>query len=46
MSAAPGEKTLNEINELIRLDTTSRDTNLPLIEKVIDKLQAVGWSTP
>ncbi|WP_346922072.1 acetylornithine deacetylase [Glutamicibacter creatinolyticus] len=42
MSAAPGEKTLNEINELIRLDTTSRDTNLPLIEKVIDKLQAVG----
>ena len=40
MNAMPGEQTLAEINELIRIDTTSRDTNLPLINLLVDKLDA------
>ncbi|WP_349931655.1 acetylornithine deacetylase [Glutamicibacter mishrai] len=38
--AAPSEASMKEIRELIAVDTTSRDTNLPLIENVVDKLRA------
>lgn len=40
--AAPSEASMKEIRELIAVDTTSRDTNLPLIENVVDKLRAHG----
>ena len=40
--AAPTEASMKEIRELIAVDTTSRDTNLPLIENVVDKLRAHG----
>ncbi|MGP9527949.1 acetylornithine deacetylase [Glutamicibacter sp. AOP5-A2-18] len=40
--AAPSEASMKEIRELIAVDTTSRDTNLPLIENVVEKLQAYG----
>lgn len=43
--AAPAETTMAEINELISLDTTSRDSNLPLIELVVAKLDAAGISS-
>lgn len=44
MSAQPAEKTLSHINELIRLDTTSRDSNLPLIQLLTTELTAAGLS--
>lgn len=40
--ATPTEKSLKEIRELIAVDTTSRDSNLPLIENVVAKLEAFG----
>lgn len=40
--AAPTEASMKEIHELIAVDTTSRDTNLPLIENVVEKLDAHG----
>ncbi|WP_334121589.1 acetylornithine deacetylase [Glutamicibacter sp.] len=40
--AAPSEASMKEIRELIAVDTTSRDTNLPLINNVVQKLQAYG----
>ncbi|MCW4464993.1 acetylornithine deacetylase [Glutamicibacter sp. MNS18] len=42
MDALPTENTLSQINELIRLDTTSRDSNLGLIDLVATRLKAVG----
>lgn len=38
----PSSASLREISDLIALDTTSRDTNLPLIDLLEAKLQAVG----
>ncbi|WP_404291133.1 acetylornithine deacetylase [Glutamicibacter arilaitensis] len=43
--ASPAETTMAQINELISLDTTSRDSNLPLIELVVAKLDAAGISS-
>ncbi|WP_345474325.1 acetylornithine deacetylase [Glutamicibacter ectropisis] len=40
--ATPSEASMKEIRELIAVDTTSRDTNLPLINNVVQKLQAYG----
>ncbi|WP_235026336.1 acetylornithine deacetylase [Glutamicibacter sp. JC586] len=40
--ATPSEASMKEIRELIAVDTTSRDSNLPLIENVVEKLQAYG----
>lgn len=42
MTATPDESTLAEINELIAMDTTSRDSNLPLIDTLVEKLRAAG----
>ncbi|WP_181150324.1 MULTISPECIES: acetylornithine deacetylase [unclassified Arthrobacter] len=43
--ASPAEATMAQINELISLDTTSRDSNLPLIDLVVGKLDAAGISS-
>ena len=43
--AAPSEASMKEIHELIAVDTTSRDSNLPLIENVVKKLDAYGISS-
>ncbi|MCD1286395.1 MULTISPECIES: acetylornithine deacetylase [unclassified Brevibacterium] len=45
MSAQPAEATIREITELIGFDTTSRDTNLPLIDHVEARLEAAGLSS-
>ncbi|WP_073706313.1 acetylornithine deacetylase [Glutamicibacter sp. 0426] len=42
---APSEASMKEIHELIAVDTTSRDSNLPLIENVVKKLDAYGISS-
>lgn len=42
---APSEASMKEIHELIAVDTTSRDSNLPLIENVVKKLHAYGISS-
>ena len=42
MPATPAEATITEITNLITFDTTSRDTNLPLIDHVEARLQAAG----
>ncbi|PJJ43742.1 acetylornithine deacetylase [Glutamicibacter mysorens] len=42
---APSEASIKEIHELIAVDTTSRDSNLPLIENVVKKLDAYGISS-
>ncbi|WP_246490514.1 acetylornithine deacetylase [Brevibacterium oceani] len=42
MPAQPAEATIAEITDLITFDTTSRDTNLPLIEHVEARLHAAG----
>lgn len=43
--SAPSEASMKEIHELIAVDTTSRDSNLPLIENVVKKLDAYGISS-
>ncbi len=40
--AEPSESSLSQIRELIAVDTTSRESNLPLIELITQKLSAVG----
>jgi acetylornithine deacetylase len=40
--AQPAEATISEITNLITFDTTSRDSNLPLIEHVETRLAAAG----
>ncbi|WP_436327061.1 acetylornithine deacetylase [Brevibacterium sp. FAM 27836] len=42
MPAQPAEATISEITDLITFDTTSRDSNLPLIEHVEARLEAAG----
>ncbi|GAA5225938.1 acetylornithine deacetylase [Paeniglutamicibacter antarcticus] len=42
MSLAPSEATMAEITKLIGFDTTSRDSNLGLIDYVVERLGAVG----
>lgn len=42
MPQAPGASTMAEITKLIGFDTTSRDTNLPLIDYVVARLEALG----
>ena len=43
MSSTPAEAALEHIRRLIAFDTTSRDSNLPLIEHVVlNELQLVG----
>ena len=42
MSHAPSEATMAEITKLIGFDTTSRDSNLPLIDYVVERLEALG----
>ncbi|GAA1553863.1 MULTISPECIES: acetylornithine deacetylase [Brevibacterium] len=42
MPAQPAEATISEITDLITFDTTSRDTNLPLIDHVEERFTAVG----
>ncbi|MFL4472505.1 acetylornithine deacetylase [Paeniglutamicibacter sp. MACA_103] len=42
MSHAPSEATMVEITKLIGFDTTSRDSNLPLIDYVVGRLEALG----
>ncbi|MGO2124194.1 M20/M25/M40 family metallo-hydrolase, partial [Glutamicibacter arilaitensis] len=42
---APSEASMKEIHELIAVDTTSRDSNLALIENVVKKLDAYGISS-
>ena len=42
MSAQPAEATLAEVTDLITFDTTSRDSNLPLIDHVESRFQAAG----
>ncbi len=42
MAHAPSEATMAEISKLIGFDTTSRDSNLPLIEYVVERLEALG----
>ncbi|PQZ87297.1 acetylornithine deacetylase [Arthrobacter sp. MYb227] len=42
MSLTPSEATLEEITTLINFDTTSRDSNLPLIDYVVQRLNALG----
>ncbi|WP_411730957.1 acetylornithine deacetylase [Paeniglutamicibacter sp.] len=42
MSHAPSEATMAEITKLIGFDTTSRDSNLPLIDYVVGRLEALG----
>jgi len=42
VSAQPAEATLAEVTDLITFDTTSRDSNLPLIDHVESRLQAAG----
>ena len=42
MPAQPAEATIAEITDLITFDTTSRDTNLPLIDHVVARLKAAG----
>ncbi len=42
MSQAPTEATMAEIAKLIGFDTTSRDSNLPLIDYVVERLEALG----
>lgn len=42
MSLAPSETTMAEITKLIGFDTTSRDSNLGLIDYVVERLDAVG----
>lgn len=42
MSTQPAEATIAEITDLITFDTTSRDTNLPLIDHVAARLRAAG----
>lgn len=42
MPATPADATITEITNLITFDTTSRDTNLPLIDHVEARLQAAG----
>lgn len=41
----PSEASMKEIHELIAVDTTSRDSNLALIENVVKKLDAYGISS-
>lgn len=43
--ATPSASSLAEINELIIMDTTSRDSNLPLINVLSQKLEAAGLSS-
>lgn len=42
MPTAPADATIAEIAALIGFDTTSRDSNLPLIDHVVERLAAVG----
>lgn len=42
MSLTPNEATLEEITKLINFDTTSRDSNLPLIDNVVQRLNTLG----
>ena len=42
MSLAPSETTMAEITKLIGFDTTSRDSNLGLIDYVVERLDSVG----
>ncbi|WP_405217081.1 acetylornithine deacetylase [Agrococcus sp. Ld7] len=41
MTASPSASTMAEITELIRFDTTSRESNLALVEHVVAQLRAV-----
>lgn len=43
--ANPTEASMKQIHELISVDTTSRDTNLPLIDDVVAKLNEHGISS-
>ncbi len=43
--SAPSAASMKEIHDLIAVDTTSRDSNLPLIENVVKKLDAYGISS-
>lgn len=45
MQSAPAAATMDEIYGLLRIDTTSRDSNLPLIDHVVEKLAALGVSS-
>lgn len=42
MTLTPTTATLDEITKLINFDTTSRDSNLPLIDYVVQRLNALG----
>ena len=42
MPIAPADATMAEIEQLIRFDTTSRESNLALIDHVVARLAAVG----
>ncbi|MET0870835.1 MAG: acetylornithine deacetylase [Paeniglutamicibacter terrestris] len=42
MSQSPSQATLAEISKLIGFDTTSRDSNLALIDYVVSRLSSVG----
>lgn len=42
MSAAPSDATLEEITKLITFETVSRDSNLPLIDYVSERLKTLG----
>ncbi|MBO0907464.1 MULTISPECIES: acetylornithine deacetylase [Arthrobacter] len=42
MSPTPSDATLEEITRLINFETVSRDSNLPLIEYVGERLKALG----
>ena len=42
MPQAPSASTMAEITKLIGFDTTSRDSNLPLIDYVVERLEALG----
>lgn len=42
MPTVPADATMAEIATLVGFDTTSRDSNLPLIQHIVDRLAAVG----
>lgn len=42
MPASPAASTMAEITELIRFDTTSRESNLALVDRTVALLRAVG----
>ncbi len=42
MPDAPAASTMAEITDVIRFDTTSRESNLALVDHVVERLRAVG----